>query len=310
MATIKLGTRSSNLAMTQSRYIASRLEKENSGLKVELVEISTTGDEVRDKPLKSFGGAGVFVKELENALQDKRVDIAVHSLKDMPTRQPKGLVIGAIAGREDPRDVVVTQGGRKIGDLPPNSMIGSGSMRRRAQFKIQYPQLQFTEIRGNVETRLRKVREGQVAGTILARAGLKRLGLLDESMHTLSLQHMLPAPGQGALAIECRISDLEIRKLLQPIHEADIEACVNAERVVLEELGGGCHLPLAALGTPEAGGMLRLRAFFGLPDGSLNVRADETMGRSYSRELGKKVAHILLDRGGRDILKVLETTNQ
>jgi hydroxymethylbilane synthase len=290
--------------MTQSRYIASRLEKAHSGLKVELVEITTTGDEVRDKPLKSFGGAGVFVKELENALQDKRVDIAVHSLKDMPTRQPEGLVIGAIAGREDPRDVVVTQGGRKLADLPAKSIIGSGSMRRRAQLKAAYPQLDFTEIRGNVDTRLRKVREGQVAGTILALAGLKRLGLLEDSMQTLSLEVMLPAPGQGALAIECRSGDLEIRKLLQPLHEAEVEACIDAERVVLEALGGGCHLPLAALGTVVSG-KLRLQAFFGLPDGLLSARADETMDINQSRELGKKVAQILLDRGGREILQKL-----
>ena len=303
---LKLGTRSSNLATTQSRHVADMLERKHPGLKVDLIEITTTGDEVRDKPLQSFGGAGVFVKELENALQARRVDIAVHSLKDMPTKQPADLVIAAMPEREDPRDVAVVRGNASLKDLPAGSVIGSGSLRRRAQLKTKYPQLEFAEIRGNVDTRLRKVREGQFAGSILACAGLKRLSLLDSgageiTFHVLPYTTMLPAPGQGALAIECRSDDLATRRLLGALHSAEVEACVEAERVVLEALGGGCHLPLGALGTVEKG-LLKLQTFFGLPDASAFVEVEQEGSPADPRELGMRVAQLILSQGGREIL--------
>ncbi|HYG74376.1 MAG TPA: hydroxymethylbilane synthase [Planctomycetota bacterium] len=320
---LRLGTRSSNLAMTQSGIVARRLMRAHPGLKVQLVEISTTGDEVRDKPLQSFGGAGVFVKELENALVDDRVDFAVHSLKDMPTRQPEGLLIAAVAGREDPRDVLVLRGGQTIDALPSGSIIGSGSTRRRLQLKAAYPKLEFAEIRGNVETRLRKVREGQYAGTVLARAGLKRLGLLPGSkrssrsdaavteglsFHLLPLELMLPAPGQGALGIECRSSDARTRRLLKVLHDPEAAACVEAERTVLGELGGGCHLPLAALGkVVRRGGkaMLELRAVLGLPDASIILRAERLGSLRAPQKIGISVAQDLLSRGGKEVLAKL-----
>ncbi|MCY3021974.1 MAG: hydroxymethylbilane synthase [Planctomycetota bacterium] len=235
---LRLGTRASNLALTQSRLVAALLEKAHRGLKVEHVEITTTGDTVRDRPLQSFGGRGVFVKELENALLQGRVDVAVHSLKDLPTRQPRGLVLGAISGREDTRDVAVAGSGRKLEDLPPGSVIGTGSPRRRAQLKAKYPHLEFAEIRGNVETRLRKVQEGQYAGTILARAGLKRLGLL--------------------------VSGIGFR--------------ISRRRV------------------------LHLRAALGLPDGSVMVRAEDSMPVPKARQLGRRVARTILARGGRELM--------
>lgn len=306
--TLRLGTRASNLALTQSRLIAQALKKAHRGLRIKLVEISTTGDEVRDRPLQSFGGAGVFVKELECALLDKRIDLAVHSLKDMPTRQPRGLVLGAIVGREDPRDVAVLAGGKRLEDLPAGSVIGTGSLRRRAQLKARFPQLEFAEIRGNVETRLRKVAEGSYAGTILARAGLARLGLLNESMEVLSYNIMLPAPGQGALGLECRKSDARTLKLLKPLHCKDVAACVSAERAVLEALGSGCHLPLAALGELEERDgkrTLHVSAVFGLPDASACVHSEAWAAPSQARKLGLQVAASILARGGKEILEAL-----
>jgi hydroxymethylbilane synthase len=304
--TLRLGTRSSNLALTQSRYIARTLQKLHPGLTVELVEISTTGDLVTDKPLHEFGGAGVFVKELERALLDERVDIAVHSLKDMPTRQPKGLTLGAIVGREDARDCVISRGGVKLGELPEGAVVGTGSTRRRAQLQQLFPHLKFAEIRGNVETRIRKVEQGDYAATILARAGLKRLGLLKHASETLAFADMLPAPGQGALGVECRESDARAKKILKVIHNVEVAACVNAERSLLEALGGGCHLPLGALGAIRKSGTqkeLTLIAVLGLPDGSHIVRADERGSLRAPWPLGQKLAKAMLELGGREILQ-------
>ena len=314
--TLRLGTRASPLALVQSRFVARMLETAHPGLSVELVEITTTGDKVRDRPLQEFGGRGVFVKELENALLDRRIDLAVHSLKDLPSATPRGLAIGAIVGREDTRDVAAIRGGKSLEELPPGSVIGTGSPRRRAQLKACYPNLEFAEIRGNVETRLRKVQEGQYAGTILARAGLKRLGLISLSsaassrkrtgngevrMHTLPHSLMLPAPGQGALAIECRARDRRVRSLLQTIHNERVSACVAAERAALQTLGGGCHLPLGALGETR-GTTLRLRAVLGLPDGTASVRAEGSMPVAEARELGRQVGRTILAQGGRKLL--------
>lgn len=304
--TLRLGTRSSTLALTQSRMIARMLEKACRGLRVELIEISTTGDRVHDKALKSFGGAGVFVKELETALLEKRIDIAVHSLKDVPTQQPRGLAIAAIVGREDPRDCVITRGGVTLEELRAGSVVGSGSERRRAQLIRLYPKLKFAEIRGNVETRINKVLNREFAATILARAGLKRLGLLKKSSQTLSLAAVLPAPGQGALGIESRSADRHTRKLLESIHNPSVAICVETERTLLAMLGGGCNLPLGALGTVRAG-KLQLRAFLGLADGSKSVEAQAAV--ALGGRAGLKVAGIvfekLWDSGAQDILKAL-----
>lgn len=302
---LRLGTRSSNLAVTQSRHIAKLLTRAHPKLRIELVEIQTTGDTILDKSLQSFGGTGVFVKELENALMDGRIDLAVHSLKDLPTRQPAALVVAAVPRREDPRDVAVLKKARKLSELPPGSVIGTGSLRRQAQLKRRYPHLEFAEIRGNVETRIRKVAEGQYNGTILARAGLRRLGLMKKVTQALPLSVMLPAPGQGALAVECRVGDKQLRKMIHTIHDSKVEWCVRAERVLLEALGGGCHLPLGALGQIE-GNVLRLRAFLGLPDGSLFVKAEATAAPDAASRLGKKVAGMLLASGGKEILEKLK----
>ncbi len=309
---VKLGTRASPLALTQSRSVARALERAHPGLRVELVEIATTGDRVTGQSLASFGGAGVFVKELEAALLDTRVDFAVHSLKDVPTRQPSGLAIAAISARENSRDAAVVGGGAKLGALPAGSVIGSGSPRRRAQLKACWPHLEFAEIRGNVDTRIRKVDEGQFAGTILALAGLKRLGLRARASEIVPYSCVLPAPGQGALGIECRSGDRRMRRLLQALHDADTAACVTAERALLEALGGGCHLPLGALGEivggklkPHAPKMLRLRAALGHPDGSILLRHSVTGSSQTPRALGRDLGRELLRRGGAELIERL-----
>ncbi len=304
---LKLGTRSSPLAMTQSGTVARALERAHPGLVVELVEISTTGDRVTGQPLASFGGAGVFVKELEAALLDKRVDFAVHSLKDMPTKQPEGLIIGAISEREDARDAAVVHGGVELVKLPRGSVIGCGSPRRRAQLKASFPNLEFAEIRGNVDTRIRKVDEGQYAGTILALAGLKRLGLDARATEIIPYDVVLPAPGQGALGIECRTDDVRVRQVLKAFHDENTAACVTAERSLLEALGGGCHLPLGALGSLVASHlpatkMLRLEARLGHPDGSALVRCGRTGSLKNPVELGQCVALNLLQSGGQELI--------
>ena len=304
---LRLGTRASALALTQSRGIAKLLEKRNPGLRVELIEIATTGDKNRVNALKSFGGAGVFVKELELALIEKRVDFAVHSLKDVPTKQPRGLILGAIVGREDPRDVAITRGNVKLAKLPAGSVIGSGSERRRAQLTLRYPHLKFADIRGNVETRIRKVTDGEYAGTILARAGLKRLGLLTSKMETIPLADVLPAPGQGALGIECRTGDAVTRKILSSIHDAAVALSVNAERDLLSLLGGGCNLPLGTLGTVSSK-TIKLESFLGLPDGSQWVAVKRELplrgpaGKS-AQTVARQVRAAMMKLDGREILK-------
>lgn len=301
---LRLGTRASALALTQSRLVARMLERARPGLKVELVEISTTGDRVTGKPLASFGGAGVFVKELETALLDGRIDFAVHSLKDLPTKQPKGLVIAAIGKREDARDAAVIRNGGKLRDLPAGSVVGSGSTRRRAQLKALFPQLKFAEIRGNVETRIRKVEEGRYAATILALAGLKRLKLRARVDEILSYEQVLPAPGQGALGIECRANERRTRTLLGVLNDPETEVCVEAERALLEALGGGCHLPLGALGKIE-NGKLKLRAAIGHPEEGIILKAWRSGEMKLARRIGKELAGELIKLGGDKIISRL-----
>jgi hydroxymethylbilane synthase len=298
---LKLGTRASALALTQSRHVAALLERAQPGLRVVLIEISTTGDRVTGVPLASFGGAGVFVKELENALLDRRIDLAVHSLKDVPTRQPAGLTLAAISAREDVRDAVVAKDGRKLSDLPAGSVVGSGSLRRRAQLRMQFPHLQFSDIRGNVETRIRKVDEGQFAATVLAYAGLRRLKLDGRVSEVLALEHMLPAPGQGALALECRADDTATLNAAQVLHDGNVAACVTAERSLLEALGGGCHLPLGALGIIN-GSELYLRAALGDPDRTLVLKTERRGPVDTARELGQALAVELLAAGGKELI--------
>ena len=254
--TLRLGTRGSLLAKTQSQLIASELEKHHKGLAVELVIVKTTADAITDKPLYEFGGKGLFTKELEQALLAGQVDLAVHSFKDVPVTQPlvdqDDLIVAAVPEREDPRDVFCSLSAKRIEELPQGAKIGSSSLRRKAQLLNVRGDLQVQVLRGNIDTRLRKLRDAQFDAIILAAAGLRRTGLFNEGeMVMLEPDQMLPAPGQGALAIQCRRNDAKTRDLLGALTHPNTECCVTAERVIVAALGGDCHSPIGALAQIE-----------------------------------------------------------
>jgi hydroxymethylbilane synthase len=269
--TLKLGTRGSLLAKTQSGLIASELEKKHKGLVVELVIIKTSADQVPDQPLHDIGGKGLFTKELEQALLAGEVDLAVHSFKDLPVAQPlveqNELVIAAVPQREDPRDVLVSPKYRSIEDLPQSAKVGTGSFRRRCQLLSLRPDLQILPVRGNIDTRLRKLRDGEFDAIVLAAAGLRRCGLFNEAeMAILDPAQMLPAPAQGALALQCRKNDEKTREMLGKLDDPTTEQCVSAERAIVAALEGDCHSPIAVLAKIEQDTMM-IRARVGARSG-------------------------------------------
>lgn len=279
--TLRLGTRGSLLARTQSQLIATQLEKHHPGLQVELVIVKTSGDLITDKPLHDLGGKGLFTKELELALLAGEVDFAVHSYKDVPVTMPlvdtAELIIAATPDREDVRDVMAfaqfPQGMTPLGlrDLPKGFRIGTGSLRRRCQILLHRPDLIVEPIRGNIDTRLRKLQDGQYDAIILAMAGLRRTGLFDGTrMIVLDEKEMLPSPGQGALALQCRLHDEQTRELLAALHQPHVDLCVKIERALVARLNGDCHSPIAALATVN-GGQLHLQAVVGTREGGLPV---------------------------------------
>lgn len=250
--TLRLGTRGSLLAKTQSQLVASELEKCHKGLVVELVVLKTSADQIQDKPLHELGGKGLFTKELELALLRNEIDLAVHSFKDVPVTQPlveqDDLIVAAVPQREDPRDVFCCTITRQIGELPSGAKIGTSSLRRKSQLLAIRPDLKIEFLRGNIDTRLRKLHDGAYDAIILAAAGLRRCGMYNEAeMAMLDIEQMVPAPGQGALAVQCRRNDPATRELLSPLDDADTERCVTAERVIVAVLGGDCHSPIGAL---------------------------------------------------------------
>lgn len=241
---VVLGTRGSELALAQTRAIAAAIHAIAPEVETVIEIIASQGDKIQNIPLAEMGGKGLFTKELEDALLDHRIDLAVHSLKDLPTELPRGLCLAAITQREDPRDVLVSREGKLLASLPVGAKVGTSSLRRRAQLLAARPDLDTPDIRGNVPTRLKKVSDGSYDATLLALAGLKRLGLSDHVTEILPEDVMLPAPGQGALGIECREEDTELRELLSRLAHPDTAAAVTAERALLQALGGGCHTPL------------------------------------------------------------------
>jgi len=252
ITTLRLGTRGSRLAQMQSQLVADALMSRFPSLRVDLVIIKTTGDKIQNKPLHEAGGKGLFTKELEQALLQKQVDFAVHSFKDVPVTMPlvdvSELVFAAIPEREDPRDVLVSVKAKRIRDLPKKAKVGTGSLRRAAQLLEKRPDLQILPIRGNVDTRIKKLKEGQYDATILAMAGLKRSGLFDSSiMHPLDPDDFLPAPAQGALAIQCRRDARDVKGYLSDLDDKYTRHCVLLEREVVQRLDGDCHSPIAAL---------------------------------------------------------------
>jgi hydroxymethylbilane synthase len=295
-APIRLGTRASLLALTQSRWVAERLSVA-IGREVELVEVTTTGDR-DDAPLAQLGGTGVFVSALREALLDGRIDLAVHSLKDLPTGPARGLVLAAVPLREDPRDVVVARDGLTLGELPVGSRVGTGSPRRAAQLHALGLGLEIVDIRGNVDTRIRKVREGAYDAVLLARAGLARIGRLEEATEVLDPLQMLPAPGQGALALETR--DDHVATEVAVLDDARTRAAVTAERAVLATLEGGCAAPVGALAEVAEGEHdeeLWVRAVALSPDGTLAVRMSATGDPADAAGVGSRLASDMLDEG-------------
>ncbi|MCF6380030.1 hydroxymethylbilane synthase [Nocardioides KLBMP 9356] len=300
---LRLGTRASALATTQSGLVAD-LIRERLGREVELVEVSTEGDRSA-APLATLGGTGVFVSALRDALLAGQVDIAVHSLKDLPTTPADGIALAAVPPREDPRDVVVARDGLTLGELPVGSRLGTGSPRRVSQLEALGLGLAIEGIRGNVDTRIRKVREGEVDAVVLARAGLARLGRLDEVTEVLDPLQMLPAPGQGALAIECRSADTDLVAALARLDDAPTRAAVTAERAVLNTLEAGCSAPLGALAEVvegEEGEELWLRAVALSEDGGLSVRMSATGPVAEAEQLGRRLASDMLDDGAADLM--------
>jgi hydroxymethylbilane synthase len=269
--TLRIGTRGSPMAMIQAGLVRDRLLAAHPGLAVELVPIRTTGDRVQTRLLAEIGGKGLFTKELEAALLDGAIDLAVHSLKDMETLLPDGLAIGCVLKRDDPRDALVSRDGRGFAELPSGARLGTASLRRRAQLLRRRSDLAVLPTRGNVNTRLNKLAGGEVDALVLALAGLARLGQVARVSEILPFELMLPAVGQGALAIECRAGDADIRPLLRPLHDAETAACVAAERAMLAALDGSCRTPIAGLATID-GDALTLDGLLLSPDGATERR--------------------------------------
>ncbi|MFO0762969.1 MAG: hydroxymethylbilane synthase [Byssovorax sp.] len=289
---LTLATRRSQLALAQTRAFARALEQKSHDLAIDELLLVTSGDKTQDKPLQDIGGKGLFIKELEEALLDGRAHFAVHSIKDVPAELLAGLTIACIPAREDPRDALVTRSGAPLAALPAGAKVGTSSLRRAVALKAARPDLVIEPVRGNVDTRLRKVQEGQYDAIVLALAGLKRLGWADKATEILSVDLSLPAIGQGALGIECRTDDEVTKAALAVMADAETSLCVAAERAVMAAVDGNCHLPVAAHAVRE-GDTLRLRGLLADPDGS-NLRRGE---RSMAWPSNEKDAEAL----GRDL---------
>jgi hydroxymethylbilane synthase len=297
--TLRIGTRGSKLARWQSDWVAEQLRKR--GVAVEIVEITTSGDIQQAGPVTSIGGTGVFTKEIQSALLAGEVDIAVHSLKDLPTQQVAGLTLAATPPRENPADALIGSAGYTLDTLPPGSRVGTGSQRRRAQLLALRPDLVMLDIRGNVDTRLRKLDDGQYDAIVLAAAGLTRLGWADRITEMLAPPRVLPAPGQGSLAIECRADDGEAFAALTPLNNAPTRATVVAERTLLAVLEGGCSAPVAAWGR-VADKELRLDGLVASLDGRHVLRASGTSQPADATGLGARIANELLQKGAAAIV--------
>jgi hydroxymethylbilane synthase len=290
-----IGSRGSQLALWQAHYVAGLLDKLGVQTRIEIIK--TTGDHLQTASLIQAGGKGLFTKEIEEALLSGAIDLAVHSLKDLPTETPQGLVIAAIPTREDPRDALV---GCRLGDLPQGARVGTSSGRRGAQLRALRPDVRIEPIRGNVDTRLRKLKEGQYHAILLAAAGLRRLGLEAEIAEILSPEHVCPAAGQGSLALETRESD-DARRICAELDDEPTRQAVTCERATLAALGAGCQLPVGAF-AEIVGRTLRLRAVVVSPDGSQCSRIEAEGPCDRPEELGRTAAADLLDRGAGTIL--------
>jgi hydroxymethylbilane synthase len=285
---VRIATRRSRLALWQAEFVAARLAATHPGLVVSLVPIVTEGDRIQDRSLAAAGGKGLFIKELEEALLDGRADFAVHSIKDVPGELVPGLHISCIPEREDPRDVLVTKSGASLADLPQGALVGTSSLRRSLCLLAARPDLRIEPLRGNVDTRLRKVTEGEYEGIVLAYAGLKRLGLAHCATEVLEPSVCLPAVGQGALGIECKEGNLAIEEALARVDHEETSIVVSAERAFMKRVGGNCRMPIAAYAIREAD-QLFLRAFLAEPDGTNPRRGERRVAWPASREDARRV---------------------
>jgi len=299
---IRVGTRGSALALWQAEWVKAELERKYPGMTVTLTKIKTTGDKILDVPLAKVGGKGLFVKEIEEAMLEGTIDIAVHSMKDVPTFFPDGLHLCAITKREDARDALISRNNVLFRDLPRGANVGTSSLRRQAQIMHLRPDFTIHQLRGNVDTRLRKLKEGQFDAIILAAAGLKRLGLADNVTEYISPEISLPAIGQGALGIECRVDDRELNDLTVFFNHPDSRTCVTGERALLRKLEGGCQVPIACYGQMKNGD-LNLIGLVGSVDGKRIIK-DSIEGRPEDADrLGVTLAEKLLSQGADVILR-------
>lgn len=301
---IRIATRQSPLALWQAEHVAHQLEKIHSGVKTRLVKMVTRGDKILDAPLAKVGGKGLFVKELEQGMLDGLADIAVHSMKDVPIEFPQGLHLSAILAREDPTDAFVSNNYSAFNELLPDARIGTSSLRRQCQIKEYFPDARIISLRGNVNTRLAKLDAGEYDAIILASAGLIRLGMADRITQSLDTSICLPAIGQGAIGIECRVDDTEINELLSVLHNRETGWCVAAERAMNSRLNGGCQVPIAGFACLQ-GEQLIMRGLVGAPDGSVLYRSERTAYFEQAELCGQEVAEDLISQGADKILQAL-----
>lgn len=301
---IRIATRQSPLALWQAEHVAALLVQAYPDVTTELVKMVTRGDKILDAPLAKVGGKGLFVKELEQGMLEGTADIAVHSMKDVPIEFPDGLHLAAILEREDPTDAFVSNKYASLSELPANARIGTSSLRRECQLKERFPNSEVIPLRGNVNTRLAKLDAGDYDAIILASAGLKRLGMADRITESLDTGISLPAVGQGAIGIECRVDDDEINQMLLALHDAQTGLCVAAERAMNTRLNGGCQVPIAGFAQIQ-GEKVFMRGLVGNPDGSVLYRAERTVGLEKSEAMGRIIAEDLLAQGADKILQAL-----
>lgn len=299
---LRIGTRGSQLALYQANWVKGKLLQTHPHLRVTLIKIKTTGDKIQDVPLAKIGGKGLFVKEIEEALIRKKIDLAVHSIKDVPTEFPEGLHLSAITKREDPRDVLFSKDGLLLKDLPRGAKIGTSSLRRQAQLLHFRDDFEMVPLRGNLDTRLRKLEATGLDGIVLALAGVRRLGLEARITEIIPVEISLPAIGQGALGIETRIDDKEVEERIRFLNDEDSSIAVKGERAFLKRLEGGCQVPIAAFGR-IAGGRLQMDGLVGTTDGKRLIQHHVEGPIEKTESLGIELAEILLEKGAGEILE-------
>lgn len=308
LSELRIATRSSPLALWQAEEVARRLKPLYPDLRVTLVQMKTRGDKLLDAPLAKVGGKGLFVKELEAGILEGKADIAVHSMKDVPVDFPPGLELAVIMEREDPRDAFVSNHYESLATMPAGTLVGTSSLRRQTQIRERYPHLKIDWLRGNVNTRLRKLDDGEYDAIILASAGLMRLGFEQRIKLALEPEECLPAIGQGAVGIEVRSDDVAVKQLLAPLAHADTTSRIAAERAMNQTLNGGCQVPIAGYAILNDG-QIYMRGLVGEPDGSRILRAEISGSVEQAASLGKRLAEDLLAQGADDILRHLQDDN-